>query len=209
LVPGGTNSAIEKRPTTAPEPTIRHSIRRRGFAALSVIGMLDSATRTGFLTFLPFVLAGKGADTAMIGAALSLIFAGGATGKFACGALATRIGILRTVAVTEIGTALMIVLLLALPLPSCIALMPMLGIALNGTSSVLYGTVPELASEGRVARAFGLFYTVTIGADAAAPAVYGLAGDAIGLFGAILLVAMVNLVILPLLIVLRPALQRS
>jgi MFS transporter, FSR family, fosmidomycin resistance protein len=209
LVPTGASSPIEKRPTTAPAPTLQHSIRRRGFAALSVIGMLDSATRTGFLTFLPFVLAGKGADTAMIGAALSLIFAGGAAGKFACGALATRIGILRTVAVTEIGTGLIIVLLLVLPLSVCFVLMPVLGIVLNGTSSVLYGTVPELAPKGREGRAFGLFYTVTIGSDAVAPAAYGLVGDAIGLFGSIVLMAMVNLAILPLLIALRPALQRN
>lgn len=207
LSPARANSAIEKRPTTVPEPTLRPSSRRRGFAALSLIGMLDSATRTGFLTFLPFVLVGKGADTAMIGAALSLIFAGGAAGKFACGALASRIGILRTVVVTEIGTALTIVLLLVLPLSICFVLMPVLGIALNGTSSVLYGTVPELAIKGREARAFGLFYTVTIGADAVAPAVYGLVGDAVGLFGSILLVAVVNLAILPLLIVLRPTLR--
>lgn len=62
-----------------PEP-----VRRRGFAALSVIGMLDSATRGGLLTFLPLVLTTKGADAAVVGTALSLVFAGGAAGKFAC-----------------------------------------------------------------------------------------------------------------------------
>jgi MFS transporter, FSR family, fosmidomycin resistance protein len=209
LASRGANFAPQNRSTSAYRPTLPHSIRRRGFAALSVVGMLDSATRTGFLTFLPFVLAGKGADTAVIGAALGLIFAGGAAGKFACGALATRIGILRTVAVTEIGTVLAIVLLLVLPLSVCFVLMPALGVALNGTSSVLYGTVPDLAPKGREARAFGLFYTVTIGADALAPALYGMAGDAIGLTESIMLVAMTNLVILPLLAVLRPALQRN
>jgi MFS transporter, FSR family, fosmidomycin resistance protein len=209
LVSRGANFAPENQPAAARRPALQHSVRRRGFAALSVVGMLDSATRTGFLTFLPFVLAGKGADTAVVGAALSLIFAGGAAGKFACGALATRIGILRTVAVTEIGTALAIVLLLVLPLSVCFALMPALGIALNGTSSVLYGTVPELAPKGREARAFGLFYTFTIGADAVAPTVYGMASDAIGLTESFMLIAMINLVILPLLFGLRPALQRN
>jgi hypothetical protein len=38
-------------------------------------------------------------------------------------------------------------------------LLPVLGLALNGTSSVLYGTVPELAREGEAGRAFALFYT--------------------------------------------------
>ena len=182
-------------------------VRRRGFAALSAVGMLDSATRTGLLTFLPFVLARKGADATVVGTALSLVFAGGAVGKFACGALATRVGILRTVAATELGTALAILALLVLPLSVCLLLMPVLGIMLNGTSSVLYGTVPELTPNGHEARAFGFFYTVTIGADAIAPTLYGGVADAVGLSGAILLVTVVVLLILPLLAVLRPAVQ--
>ena len=190
---------------TPRRPPLAEPVRRRSFAVLSLVGMLDSATRTGFLTFLPFVLARKGADTAVVGTALSLVFAGGAVGKFACGRLATRIGILRTVAATELGTALVILALLVLPLSVALALMPVLGTMLNGTSSVLYGTVPELAPSGHEARAFGFFYTVTIGADAVAPTLYGGVADAIGLSGSFLLVTVVVLLILPLLAVLRPA----
>ena len=179
------------------------AVRRRGFVALSAIGILDSATRTGLLTFLPFVLSGKGADAGELGTALSLVFAGGAAGKFACGMLATRVGILRTVILTETGTAIAIVLVLALPITFCLALMPLLGVVLNGTSSVLYGTVPELAPRGREARAFGFFYTVTIGAGAIAPAIYGMLGDALGLTASMLLVAVVVLFVLPLVALLR------
>ncbi len=196
-------------PEAAPRSPLPEPVRRRGFAALSAIGILDSATRTGLLTFLPFVLAGKGAGAGEIGAALSLVFAGGAIGKFACGALATKIGILRTVVLTEAGTALAIVLALVMPLSLCLVLMPILGVALNGTSSVLYGTVPELAPKGREARAFGLFYTVTIGAGAVAPTLYGAAGDAIGLFGSMLLVAAVVLFVLPLTALLRPVIRHT
>ena len=70
--------------------------------------------------------------------------------------------------------------------------------ALNGTSSVLYGTVPELVTAERRESAFGVFYTGTIGAGALAPALYGLLGDAIGLTPAMLLVAVVVLLTLPL-----------
>jgi FSR family fosmidomycin resistance protein-like MFS transporter len=195
--------------SAAAASSLPESIRRRGFAALSVIGILDSATRTGLLTLLPFVLAQKGADGAVIGTALTLVFAGGAAGKFACGALASRIGIVRTVVLTKGCTAIAILLLIVLPLPLGLGLMPVLGMALNGTSSVLYGTVPELASGGRHARAFGLFYTVTIGADAVAPTFYGLAGDMIGLAGSLVLVAVINLIGLPLLALLRPALDHT
>jgi len=189
--------------------SLPESVRRRGFVSLSAIGMLDSATRAGLLTFLPFVLARKGADASGIGLALSLVFAGGAAGKFACGTLATRLGVLRTVAVTEAATAVAIVLVLVLPLAACLALMPVLGVALNGTSSVLYGTVPELTPSGREARGFGYFYTLTIGADALAPPLYGVAGDRIGLIASMLLVAAVVLLILPLLPLLREAIRHG
>jgi MFS transporter, FSR family, fosmidomycin resistance protein len=206
-VPRPADDGAQERPKQTPQRRLAEPVRRRGFTALSAVGMLDSATRTGLLTFLPFVLARKGADGAVVGTALSLVFAGGAVGKFACGALATRVGILRTVAATELGTALAIPLVLILPLSVCVALMPVLGIMLNGTSSVLYGTVPELAPNGRETRAFGFFYTVTIGADAIAPTLYGVVADAVGLSGTILLVTVVVLLIPPLLAVLRPAVE--
>jgi FSR family fosmidomycin resistance protein-like MFS transporter len=73
-----------------------------------------------------------------------------------------------------------------------------LGIALNGTSSVLYGSVAELAPPLRRARAFALFYTVTLAAGALAPLLYGLIGDRIGISQTLLVVAAVVLLVLPL-----------
>lgn len=180
-----------------------------GFAALSAIGVVDSATRMGFLTLLPFLLTAKGAGVAEIGLALSLVFAGGAAGKFACGVIAVRVGILRTVILTECATAAgILALLLPLSPVTSLLLLPPIGLALNGTSSVLYGTVAELVTPERRARAFGLFYTFTIGAGAIAPMAYGFLGDAIGLERAIAVVACVVLLVLPLTFLLRPAILR-
>jgi len=88
----------------------------RGFQALSLIQVIDSSTRTGLLTFLPFLLIAKGSSVRAVGFALMLIFAGGAAGKFACGVLAERLGVIRTVIITEAATGVGILLLLALPL---------------------------------------------------------------------------------------------
>ena len=111
------------------------------------------------------------------------MFIGGAVGKFVCGWLGERLGVIRTVLLTEGGTA------------ACdpggdrpaarpaLILLPLLGVMLNGTSSVLYGTVPELAPAGRVERAFAVFYTCTIGSGALAPVLYGRLGDAAGPHG--------------------------
>ena len=171
---------------------------RRGFPVLMALGMVDSATRSAFLTFLPFLLVAKGADLPTIGIALALVFAGGAAGKLACGFLGARIGVLRTVLLTEGATALGIATLLPLPLVPGLALLPLIGVALNGTSSVLYGSVPEFAKAGASARAFGIFYTATIGASACAPLLFGLVGDVVGVPTTMLVIAAAVLATLPL-----------
>ena len=183
------------------------ALANRGFISLSAIGVIDSATRMGFLTLLPFVLIAKGASVTQVGFALSLTFAGGAAGKFFCGLIAERVGVLRTTILTELATAAGIVALLPLSLEGSMVLLPAIGIALNGTSSVLYGTVAELVPGARRARAFGVFYTLTIGAGAVSPALYGLLGDAIGVPRTFGVIAAVVLLVLPLTLGLRPALR--
>ncbi|HSL52303.1 MAG TPA: MFS transporter [Candidatus Deferrimicrobiaceae bacterium] len=149
----------------------------RAFTAISAIHVIDNSTRTGFLTFLPFLLIAKGATVPSVGFALMLVFIGGAVGKFACGALADRAGVIRTVVVTELATGAGILLLLTLPLGACLFALPVLGVALNGTSSVLYGSVADLVSSDRRARSYAIFYTLGIGASALSPFAYGLLSD--------------------------------
>jgi MFS transporter, FSR family, fosmidomycin resistance protein len=180
---------------------------RRGFPLLLSIAMIDSATRMGFLTFLPFLLKAKGADLPMIGVALTLIFAGGAAGKLICGWLGSRIGMVSATWVSEGATALGILALLPLPLGAGLAILPLIGVALNGTSSVLYGTVPELVAPERRQRAFGVFYTGAVGAGALAPVVYGVASDWFSIPAMMVLVAAVVLLTLPLSWLLRPVLN--
>ena len=199
-------------PAEAPEAsattgTASGSLATPGFISLSAIGFIDSATRMGFLTLLPFLLIAKGASITQVGFALSLVFAGGAAGKFFCGLIAARAGVLRTTILTELATAAGIVALLPLALDWSMLLLPVIGIALNGTSSILYGTVPELVPVARRARAFGVFYTLTIGAGAVSPVLYGLLGDAIGVPRSCAVIAAVVLLVLPLTLALRPALR--
>jgi MFS family permease len=183
--------------------------QRFAFPLLLAIGILDSATRMGFLLFLPFVLTQKGASVQTVGLALTLIFAGGAAGKLACTFIGARIGAIGTVWLTEGLTAAGILTLIPLPLAAALALLPFIGIALNGTSSVLYGSVPELVAPERRTRALSIFYTGTIGSGAIAPTLYGIVGDALGVWKALALVAVLVLLTLPLAALLRPALPRG
>ena len=175
----------------------------RGFQALSLIQIIDSSTRTGLLTFLPFLLISKGSSVRAVGFALMLVFAGGAAGKFACGVLADRVGVIRTVIVTETATGAGILLLLVLPLVPALTLLPVLGIALNGTSSVLYGTVADLVASDRRARSYAVFYTLGIGASALSPSIYGVVSDWGGVPIALAIVGTVVFITLPLTLALR------
>jgi MFS transporter, FSR family, fosmidomycin resistance protein len=170
------------------------------------IGVLDSATRMGFLLFLPFLLTAKGASLPTVGLGLTLVFAGGALGKLVCAFIGARLGTIATVWLTEGFTAAAAVVLLPLPLEAALVLVPIIGVALNGTSSVLYGSVPALVATERRAHAFSVFYTGTIGAGAIAPALYGVVADALGVPAAVIILVAIVLLTLPLSLVLKPAL---
>jgi MFS transporter, FSR family, fosmidomycin resistance protein len=186
-----------------------HDSARGGFPILFAIGVIDTGVRMGLLTFLPFVLQAKGASLPTIGMALALVFLGGAAGKFVCGWLGDRFGVLGTVLLTEGGTAACILAVLAAPLAVCLALSPLLGVMLNGTSSVLYGSVPELTPAHRMERAFALFYTGTVGSGAIAPVLFGFLGDFVGANWATAATAIVALTTYPLAFALAPRLARG
>jgi MFS transporter, FSR family, fosmidomycin resistance protein len=194
--PPETHAAATKADLAAGAP-------RGGFPVLLSIGVIDSATRMGFLTFLPFLLTAKGAALPTIGLALTLVFVGGAAGKLVCAWIGARIGVVATVWVTEGFTALGVLALLPLPLEFALVLLPAIGVALNGTSSVLYGSVPRMVPAEKRTRAFSVFYTGTIGSGAIAPVFYGLIGDAFGVTAALMVVAALVMATLPLVLLIR------
>ena len=180
-----------------------------GFSCLSAISMIDTSVRLAFLTYLPFLLTEKGAELGTIGFVLTLVFAGGALGKLVCGLAAERLGIIKTMALTEIATAVGILVLIFSPLLPAMILLPFLGLALNGTSSVLYGTVGDFVDERRQARAFGLFYTLAIGAGAVSPFLYGLISDWWGLDFCFIILAASLAFVIPLFFPLSERLARA
>ena len=203
--------AVPSRAPDAPPPPPRgwgiHN--RRGFSLLSAVSIIDMAPRVAFLTFVPFLLMAKGAAVETVGLALALVFAGGAAGKLLCGVVADRVGIIRTVVLTEALTGAGIMVLPALPLTPILVLLPVLGVALNGTSSVLYGTVTDFVVPERQSRAFGLFYTLGIGAAAAAPIVFGVVSDLAGVPVTLTAVGLMALATLPLCQSLSASLARA
>ena len=88
---------------------------------------------------------------------------------------------------------------------SDLLLLPLLGVVLQGTSSVLYATVGEFVEHDSLPRSFGLFYTIGSVCGIAAPLGYGLLGDRFGLDTAIATMGVTILLTIPLALLLRPA----
>jgi MFS family permease len=177
---------------------------RPRFFALCMIEVLDSSTRSAFLTFIAFLLIAKGLSAGWAVAAVPLVLAGGMVGKLACGMLAERLGIARMIVITEIATAGGIFAVLALPATGVLVMLPFLGVVVQGTSSVLYATIGEYVRPERLSRAFGLFYTVGSVCGIAAPLAFGLLGDRLGVEVAIAALGGTILLTLPLVLALRP-----
>jgi MFS family permease len=182
---------------------------RRGFAALCLIEIIDSSTRTGFLTFIAFLMLAKNLPAGWAALSVPLILIGGMAGKLACGLLAERFGIVRTVALTEIATGIGILLTVVLPDIAAYLLLPLIGVAVNGTSSVLYATIGDLVDPERLPRVFGLFYTINSVCGLIVPLAFGVLGDALGVTTSITLIGVLAFLTLPLCLMLRPALRTA
>jgi MFS transporter, FSR family, fosmidomycin resistance protein len=178
-----------------------------GFHMMLLLGTVDAAARGGFFVLLPFLLIGKGAGVSTAGFALSLMFIGGAAGKLALGWLGKWFGTIPIICITKIITAAGMLAVMVLPLELTMLLLPVLGIALNGGTTVTYGSVPDLVTAEQRTRAFSIFYTGTIGAGAVAPAASGALGDLLGIHGALIVVVVVTVATIGLALMLRPTLN--
>ena len=168
-----------------------------GFIVLTVIGILDNAVRNGALILFPFILIERGMTEGQITLMLFLLFAGGAAGKYVCGWLDERVGTIPLIWLTKGMTAALILSTLIAPAISLWPLALILGVGLNGTSSVLYATVAKFIPAQRRARYYGYFYTTNEIGTVGAPLAYGLIADQMGLRTSILIMGVVTSLILP------------
>jgi MFS family permease len=178
---------------------------RTAFSALSAVVFLDIAVQSGFLTFLAFLMLEKQVPVSLAGFAVVLTLAGGIFGKLGCGYLSERIGVRRSLIIVECLTAAGIVAVLLAPTLLAYILLPVLGLVLQGSSSITYATVSDLVRPDRRSRGFAVIYTVASAASIAGPIAFGVIGDRFGLAPAMLAMALVVLVPVPLSALLRPA----
>lgn len=177
------------------------------FVVLLIAGSLDSATRGAALTFLPFVFSGQGMSAVEISLLFGFIFAAGALGKFLCGWLGDRWGIVAVIITTELITAGSLAGFLTVALPLSVPLAVVFGFSLNGTSSALMTAVTHFVPAHRRARGFGIYFTATLVSSAIAPLAYGVLGDHAGLPPVFLVMAAMTAVIVPVILPIRRTLS--
>ena len=120
-----------------------------------------------------------------------------------CGWLDDRYGSVRLIWGTKGLTALLLVASLAAPAYAVAPLMLVLGIGLNGTSSVLYASVSAFIPAGRRASGYGYYYTFSEIGGTLAPIIYGRVADIFSLRAAMIAMGVVTSLILPASLALR------
>lgn len=170
---------------------------RAGFSALILIVLLDTGVQAGFLTFLAFVIIEKQISASLAAFAVVLTLSGGVLGKFGCGFLAERLGLIRSLVLIECLTAAGIVAILKAPALGAFILLPLVGAVLQGSSTITYGMVGDFTRSDRRSRGFAAIYSISTTAAILAPIALGFIGDHYGLATVMMTMACVTL--LPLL----------
>tara|TARA_Y100000590_G_scaffold31427_4_gene34807 strand:- start:6477 stop:7679 length:1203 start_codon:yes stop_codon:yes gene_type:complete len=173
------------------------------FGTIGSIGFIDSGIRSAALAFLPFILKDKGLVDNQIFIMLTFLLAGGALGKFLCGWLDDRYGSMFLIWATKFITAVLLVYTLFVPSALLIPLMFVLGIGLNGTSSVLYSLVSLFITSKNRSVGYGYYYTITESGGTLAPILFGIVADIFNIRKTIMLMGLSTLVILPASLILK------
>jgi len=147
------------------------------FLSLSFIVFLDSIVQAAFLTFIAFVLVEKGASASHAAGGVVLTLIGGTAGKFTGGLFAARVGDRYSFFIIQCMTILGLLGVLFLPLQAIFVLLPVVGVFVQGSSTVCYGTVADYVDESKTTRAYAIIYTLSSAASVAGPFFLGVLAD--------------------------------
>ncbi len=166
---------------------------RSGFRWLAAIVFVDIAVQDGFLVFVAFLMIEKNVPASLAAFAVVATLAGGVIGKYACGHLSAGLGVVRSLFLVEVFTAVGIVGVILLPPIAAFILLPLVGIVLQGSSTITYGSVSEFVDEARQSRGFALIYSMANGASVAGPVAFGMISDFYSVGTAVTTMALVTL----------------
>ena len=152
----------------------------RAMTLLSVVIGLRSVAWFGLLTFVPLWIVANGGTEAEGGRMLSLMLVAGAVGTLVLGPVADRVGLRRTLLVTQAALPFLIVTFVAVGgVPGAIAVM-LVGLCVVGTFGVTM-VLSQLYLPRHVGVASGLSVGLAMGLGGVAAVVLGAVADAVDL----------------------------
>ncbi|MCH2213117.1 MAG: MFS transporter [Fuerstiella sp.] len=166
---------------------------RSGFRWLAAIVFFDIAVQDGFLVFVAFLMVEKNMPAGLAAFAVVATLAGGVIGKYICGHLSARFGVVRSVVLVEACTAAGIVGVILLPPVAAFVLLPVVGVVLQGSSTITYGSVSQFVDETRQSRGFAVIYSMANAASVAGPVGFGMISDFFSVGAAVGIMAIVTL----------------
>jgi len=167
---------------------------RPKFTSLLATVFMDSIVQAGVLTFIAFTMIAKGVPVYTATLAPVLILIGGMFGKAACGFLADLIGLRTAFTILQGLTAIGLIFVVILSTTPAFLILPFLGLALQGTTSITYVIVNDLIHPSRTVRGYSMIYGASSLAYVLGPFGFGHIGDLWGINTAILIMAVIALI---------------
>lgn len=169
---------------------ITHKAR---FAGVITTVFLDSFVQAGFFTFIALILIDKGMNAGAASFGVVLALAGGACGKFAGGYLATAMGDRKSFLCMQLLTLAGLICVMLLPANLLMITLPIIGLFVQGSSTVCYGAVTDCCDATHSARAYSLVYTIASVGSVAGPLTLGVIADQTNLNTLIVVLMIVTL----------------
>ena len=166
----------------------------RRFLLLLVVVCFDSLCQAVILTFLGFVMLEKGVGEGVASLAVVILLVGGMLGKAASGYGASRFGDRWVFLAMQLLTVPGILVLVWASGSVILVLLPLIGLVVQGTSTITYGSVADLVDRDRHSRGYALIYSVSGVASVGGPVLMGWLADLRGLDVTLAVLAFIALI---------------
>jgi FSR family fosmidomycin resistance protein-like MFS transporter len=121
-----------------------------------------------------------------------LALSGGMVGKFVCGYLAVRYGDRNAFRILQAITISGLILLVLLPMMPILILLPLIGVAVQGSTTVTYGALADFIHRDRQSRGYAIVYTLSSLSAVVGPVVFGGLADLYGIDLSLLILAVLT-----------------
>jgi len=168
----------------------------RRFSWLCLTVFLDTLAQSVFLTFIAFLLLEKGSGDALSSLAVVLALSGGMVGKLVSGYLAVHYGDRNAFRILQLVTISGLILLAILPALPILILLPLIGVAVQGSTTVTYGALADFIRRDRQSRGYAIIYTLSSLSAVVGPVVFGGLADLYGVELSLVILAVLTTVTL-------------